>query len=206
MSSTSARAIANQSTVVEASGPHLGHKLRLRRTVKGLSLQQVALRSGISVGQVSQIERGVSSPSLRSLHRICGALDMPVSWLFEGAAANGAGDGLVVKAAERRSIDLPAHGIVKELLTPDSCPEIQMIRILLSPGGGWEAPFSGTGRPTVARCCTVLAGRLTITLDGVAHHLAPGDSFAANQGSHLAVCCDGPSDCELIWVVTPAVY
>ncbi len=43
---------------------------------QGRSLQQVADQAEISVGLLSQIERGLTMPSLRSLRQICTALDM----------------------------------------------------------------------------------------------------------------------------------
>src|SRR3546814_1232324 len=64
----------------------IGQKLRQRRKVRRKSLKEVATRSSLSIGLLSQIERGISSPSLRSLKQICEALEMPMSWLFDKEA------------------------------------------------------------------------------------------------------------------------
>src|SRR4051794_717611 len=82
----------------------IGRKLRQRRAIRGLSLQEVADRADISIGLLSQIERGVTTPSLRSLRQICLALDMPVGWLFD--EGEGERSDVVVRVNARRSLTL----------------------------------------------------------------------------------------------------
>ncbi|MEM7319920.1 MAG: helix-turn-helix domain-containing protein, partial [Pseudomonadota bacterium] len=42
----------------------LGQSIRLRRKELGLTMQTVADAAGLSVGFISQVERGLTSPSL----------------------------------------------------------------------------------------------------------------------------------------------
>ena len=186
-------------------GGSYGEKLRLRRKVKGLSLQQVASSTGISIGQLSQIERGISAPSLRSLRNICQALDMPMGWLFDGhAEAYPEESGMVVRAKARRAIALSAGAMTKELLTPDACTGIQMMRIVIQPGGAsGEEPYTTKGG---ARCATVLQGALGLEVDGRSLVLERGDSFAFVATHRLRFWCIGAGPCELVWAVTPAIY
>lgn len=183
----------------------LGQKLRLRRKRRGLSLQAVAVASGVSIGQLSQIERNLSQPSLRSLRQICGVLDMPVGWLFEERSTHPADDaGLIVRARNRRVMDLGAKSMVKEMMTPHECSGIQMLHIVIQPGGSsGEEPY--TTKPG-ARCCTVLAGSLGIELNQVNHILQEGDSFAFEGTQRLMFRCEGTQPCELIWTIAPAIY
>ena len=55
--------------------------LREARTEKGLSQEELADRAGMHSTYISQIERGVKSPSLRSLEQITDALEMPL-WVL----------------------------------------------------------------------------------------------------------------------------
>jgi transcriptional regulator with XRE-family HTH domain len=206
MSSASTDVFFTTAASAEDGAGELGRKLRQRRVVRGLSLQQVAEKSGVSLAQISQIERNISAPSLRSLQKICAALDMPMGWLFEPAAETRADGNVVVRGDDRRRIEIEGSGMAKELMTPDACPQIQMIRIAIRPGGGWEGPFSGTGRRIDARCGYVVSGRVRIRLDDEEYRLGPGDSFATGPRNILGFWCDGQEDCEVIWVVTPAVY
>ncbi len=183
----------------------LGRQLRLRRKVRGLSLQDVAERSGVSIGQLSQIERGLSAPSLKSLGAVCRALDMPMGWLFDGPENASADEAdTIVRAKGRRTLNLGHKGMVKELLTPDAVPGIQMMRIVIQPGGssGPEPYNNATG----AKCGLVVAGRLGLEVEGRRFRLAPGDSFAFDATKMIRFWCDGDRACEVVWVVTPAVY
>lgn len=189
----------------EAGDARIGEKLRLRRKVRRLSLQAVADASGISIGQLSQIERGISAPSLRSLRQVCQALDMPMGWLFDAAGGSSPEDeGIIVRAAGRRAIALGSDSMVKELMTPDACTQIQMMRILIRPGGAsGDAPYATRGG---ARCATVLRGTLGIEVDGRSHLLEVGDTFAFEATHDLRFWCEGSGPCEVIWAVTPALY
>ncbi|GGC46141.1 helix-turn-helix domain-containing protein [Chelatococcus reniformis] len=179
----------------------MGRKLRMRRAIKGLSLQEVAERAEISVGLLSQIERGVTTPSLKSLRQICAALAMPIGWLFDLAEAEH--DDVVVRASARRTLDLGPKGMRKELLSPDAVPGIQMIRIVIRPGGASGEPYNN---PAGTKCGTVLAGTLGLEVDGQDYILETGDSFAFAATQMHRFWCVGDQTVDLIWVVTPAIY
>jgi transcriptional regulator with XRE-family HTH domain len=64
--------------LTDADDTGLGVRLRARRKAIGKTMQQVADDSNLSVGFISQIERGISSPSLASLFNVAKALDASV--------------------------------------------------------------------------------------------------------------------------------
>ncbi|MBV8472444.1 MAG: helix-turn-helix transcriptional regulator [Hyphomicrobiales bacterium] len=180
----------------------IGNKLRLRRTIKGRSLQEIANRAEISIGLLSQIERGVTTPSLKSLRQVCAALDMPVGWLFDVKESEH--DDVVVRAGSRRLMDLGPKGMRKELLSPDTVPGIQMIRILIQPGGSTgDQPYNNESG---AKCGVVLSGTLGLEIDGKDYVCNAGDSFAFAASKMHRFWCIGDQTIDLIWVVTPAVY
>jgi transcriptional regulator with XRE-family HTH domain len=187
--------------------PGVGHKLRWRRKIRGLSLQKVAERSGISIGLLSEVERGISTPSLQTLKAVCRALEMPMGWLFDAEPGGEAAEdeaGAVVRKGARRHLDLGASGMAKELMTPDSVPRIQMMRIIIRPGGS-----SGEMNSTIregAKCGTVVSGRLGLMIGQREYDLGPGDSFAFEACVAHRFWCAGAEPAEIIWVVTPAVY
>ncbi|MGY2049693.1 helix-turn-helix domain-containing protein [Methylobacterium sp. JK268] len=179
----------------------IGRKLRQRRLIKGRSLQQVAEQAEISVGLLSQIERGLTMPSLRSLRQICAALDMPVGWLFDVPATEH--DDVVVRASARRTLDLGPKGLRKELMSPDAVSGIQMMRMTIRPGGGLgEAMRNEAG----AKCGTVLSGVLALELAGTVHLIQAGDSFAFEATTLHRYWCVGEEPVDFLWVVAPAVY
>jgi transcriptional regulator with XRE-family HTH domain len=183
----------------------LGQRLRLRRKVKALSLQDVALRASISTGLLSQIERGLTTPSVKSLSAICAALEMPVSWLFDQPAAADAPDAdIVVRRWHRRVLDLGSRGMIKELLTPDACAGIQMMRLIIRPGGATgDTPYN---HPQGAKCGLVQRGILGLEINGRSLRIDAGASFAFPATAMIRFWAEGDTDCEVIWVVAPAVY
>jgi DNA-binding response OmpR family regulator len=60
----------------------LGTALRERRKSQGLTLAQMAQRTGVSLGYLSQIELGKNSASIETLYRITLGLGMKMSDLF----------------------------------------------------------------------------------------------------------------------------
>src|SRR5690554_365759 len=181
----------------------IGIRLRQRRKVRGLPMKEVAERADISIGLLSQIERGLTMPSVRSLNAICRALDMPVGWLFD-TPSNETGDEVLVQRHERRVLDLGAKGMIKELMTPDSCTGIQMMRLVIWPGGSTgQTPYN---HPQGAKCGTVLAGTLGLEVDGKTYLIGVGDSFAFEATRLIRFWCEGEQETEVLWVVAPAVY
>lgn len=180
----------------------LGRRLRERRKVRDMSLKDVASKAGVSVSLLSQVERGISMPSVRSLGAICAALEMPVSWLFDRQGENP--DEIVVRKHQRRTLDLGAKGMIKELMTPDNCSGIQMMRLIIRPGGSTgETPYN---HPSGSKCGTVLSGTLGLEVNGTVHEIGPGDAFAFDAKEKIRFWAIGQIDVDLLWVVTPAVY
>jgi transcriptional regulator with XRE-family HTH domain len=59
----------------------LGRRLHARRSVQGRTLASVAMEAGLSVPYVANLENGRGNPTLASLHRLAGALGVPLSEL-----------------------------------------------------------------------------------------------------------------------------
>ena len=60
----------------------LGESLRELRTSETLTLREVSGRARVSLGYLSEIERGQKEASSELLNAICGALDLPLSTLL----------------------------------------------------------------------------------------------------------------------------
>lgn len=79
-----ARALDLGRTPLERLRDQLGRGIRLARNSKGWTLKELSDSSGVSVSQLSSIERGTHLPSLESMVAIAGALDALASeWLAD---------------------------------------------------------------------------------------------------------------------------
>jgi transcriptional regulator with XRE-family HTH domain len=61
---------------------HVGARIQLRRTVMGVTQEQLAEAIGVSFQQVQKYERGVNRLSASRMFDVCHALGVPVSFLF----------------------------------------------------------------------------------------------------------------------------
>ena len=62
--------------------PAVGVQIKRWRAERGLTLANVAERSGLNVGYLSQIENDKASPSLQCLASIADALEVPAAWFL----------------------------------------------------------------------------------------------------------------------------
>lgn len=72
----------------EALRESLGSAIRERRKALGLTLSNMSDKTGVSLGYLSQIELGKNSASIETLYRICLALGMKMSELFQAVQRN----------------------------------------------------------------------------------------------------------------------
>jgi transcriptional regulator with XRE-family HTH domain len=62
----------------------IGHEVRMFRRQQGLTVADLAKATGLSIGMLSKIENGVTSPSLSTLQEISNSLSVPLTSLFRG--------------------------------------------------------------------------------------------------------------------------
>lgn len=202
----SRRARPEDETEQDADGEDvkLGDKLRAQRIDKGLALADLAGAAGVSVGWLSQVERGLSSPSIRALRKLCAALAIPVSQLFDQEGRQQNDDhGVIVRANARRRLNFSHKGMAKELITPDESGALQVMDVLLGPGGGsGEQAYSHEGE----EAGIVLAGILELTVDSRPYRLAPGDAFRFESTRLHKFRNLDHGQTRVIWIVTPPLY
>ncbi|MCH2065889.1 helix-turn-helix domain-containing protein [Shimia sp.] len=89
---------------------HVGKKIRQRRWLTGMTQQQLAEQVGIKFQQIQKYETGANRVSASRLWDISDALDVPVSFFFEGleSDSDGASSGSVPAdiMADKEALDL----------------------------------------------------------------------------------------------------
>ena len=66
----------------------LGDVLRAERMRRGMTLREVSAEARVSLGYISEIERGQKEASSELLAAICAALDTPLSQVFREVSDN----------------------------------------------------------------------------------------------------------------------
>lgn len=69
---------------------HVGKRLRLRRTLQGLSQEAIGNAIGVTFQQIQKYERGINRMGASRLFDFARALGVPVSYFFEGYNETGA--------------------------------------------------------------------------------------------------------------------
>jgi XRE family transcriptional regulator, regulator of sulfur utilization len=162
----------------------VGARVRALRDSMGLSLRDLAERSGVSAPMLSQVERGETSPTLAIAGRIATGLDLTLSQLLrldEGEHVR------VVRTGEGRARERGGHR-VEELTPPLPGQRADVSRHVLAPGaatgGAGDPPIHEAGARETA---LALAGSLTLLIDGDEHELGAGDAvtFDADLPHHI---------------------
>lgn len=151
---------------------YLGQKLRKLRKEQNLTQLELAQQVGITNGQISTIERGVSSPSLATLHRIAQALNVPMTEFFEDERQREVE--LVRKGKGRKVAGNRENASIEVLCARSSAGAFNVMFLELESGELRLNP-----RPSVPDeyFLYVLRGKCEIQMEGDSYVVDPGDSI-----------------------------
>jgi transcriptional regulator with XRE-family HTH domain len=148
----------------------VGHQIRKRRLAGGLTLSQVAERSGLTIGGLSQIERGLVAPTIPTIQRIATALDTPVFSLFMEAEST---EKAITRHDRRRILTLVEGNASYQVLSPRARRQFEVTWFTLEP----EATTSFESLTHAGEeFCLILCGGLRFELGDYVYELAAGDS------------------------------
>jgi transcriptional regulator with XRE-family HTH domain len=179
----------------------IGPRVHALRDAMGLSLRDLAERSGVSAPMLSQVERGETSPTLQVAARIAAGLELTLSQLLR---LDEGGSVTVVRRAERRKGPAGARGHRYEILTPPLPGQrAELSRHTLAAGaktgGAGDPPMHEPGSRETA---LVEGGQVALVCDGARYELAAGDcvTFDADLPHHFEN--PGPDEATLLAIVS----
>ena len=164
----------------------IGGRVRALRDGMGLSLRDLAARTGVSAPMLSQVERGETSPTLAVAARIAAGLELSLSQLLrldEGGRVS------VVRRPERRTGGPNGHGHRYEAVTPPLPGQRAEVSVhVLEPGAATGGPGDPPmHEPGSRETAVVTRGRVRLAIDGAVHDLDEGDAvtFDADLPHHF---------------------
>jgi transcriptional regulator with XRE-family HTH domain len=169
----------------------VSRNLKRLRQGRALSLEDLARRSNVSRGMLSQIELGRSVPTIALLWKVARALDVP----FAALTGDGGAGGTVVLAADKaKRLTSAGGGFTSRALFPfDAARRVEFYKLTLAPNAVEEA---APHAPGTTENLVLVSGKVEITAGGVSYLLQPEDAifFAAdvphsyrNLGAKVAV-------------------
>jgi transcriptional regulator with XRE-family HTH domain len=174
----------------------VGRRIRALRLQRGRSLAELAQAAGLSIGALSQIERGLTSLKVKTLWPLAGALAVEPHSLLNDAEVHGR-ELYVVRRSERRSVPVWSEGICKDLLSPTGAA-LTGLHVRVEPGGGTATTYAHPGQ----EFGIVLSGEVDLEVDGQTYRLQVGDSFAFKSTLPHGFRNPGDAPCEIVWVNT----
>lgn len=183
----------------------LGADLRALRKSRAMTLEELAQNMARSVGWLSQVERGISKPSLSDIQRMAGIFSVPMSLFFGTADAPESERGRIVRGGARRTIGERESGLVEELLSPDLTDAFEVVHSTFLPGAGRTEAIR---RPT-QELAYLVSGKLDIWLGDEGGEegfvVKAGDAFRIRDTT-FRWTNPYPDPAVAIWVISPPVY
>ena len=178
----------------------IGPRVRALREAMGLSLRDLAERTGVSAPMLSQVERSETSPTVTVAARIASGLDLTLSQLLRLDETDGVA---IVRAERRLAGGAPESGHRYEVLTPaipGQRAEVSEHTLAAgaATGGAGDPPIHEPGSRETA---VVTLGRVRLVCAGAGHELESGDAvtFDADLPHHFEN--PGPADARFLAVV-----
>lgn len=161
----------------DPSPVELGHRIKMLRVSRGLTLKDLEARGGISATHVSEIERGKASPTIGALGRIALALGLRPATLVEPLSQP---EVCIMRADAREGLRVQWGMATLEPVTgPGACPTMGALLVRLPIGREPSLIHRHEGEEWV----TVMSGVAEIRIGERAAVLREGDSlhFRAHQ-------------------------
>lgn len=146
-----------------------GRKVRARRQELGLTLVEVAEKSGLGRSFVSEIERDQVSPSIASLLKLCRALGLGLRDLFDEKPS------ALIRRSERRKVELGGHGFNDYALTPRTAKHMLATWTELAPSASAGDDFYSLEADE--ELLVVIEGALTVRFEDSELQMEPGDAL-----------------------------
>lgn len=175
----------------------LGNVIRKCRQKRKLTLKELCDKAGVSVGYLSQVERGNASPSLGTLAQIARALDLGLDYFVTRPKPGDA----VSYADQRRKFSISDSGVTYEALSSEFPGHELSAFIMNCPPGFQSETFQHEGEEFIY----ILSGSIEKSLDGETFTLREGDSLHYNGMTPHAWKTLGDTTARMLWTGTLVV-
>lgn len=176
---------------------NLGQLIRKCRQQRKLTLKELCDKAGMSVGYLSQVERGNATPSLGTLAQISHALDLGPDYFI---ARPKPGDA-VSYARQRATFSVSNSGVTYETLSAEFPGQEITSFLMTCPVGFQSETFQHEGEEIIY----ILSGSIEQNLDGETFVLEAGDSLHFNGMTPHSWKTLGDSPARMIWTGTLVV-
>lgn len=183
---------------IQRASVQVSDVLNVERRRRGLSLDSLARRAGISPGLLSQLQRNIGNPSLETISRLAYALEIPITRFFYRSElrSSAAGHG-------QKTVLEPDDGPSYELLSPQHFSSLAVLRIRIpSRWTNRQFPFQHEGQEVVH----VLEGKVTIYVGSAEPVVLQDGDSTAFQASESHWYENGGEETLVLSAMSPATF
>ena len=176
----------------------IGSRIKKFRLAKGLTLKDIELKAKVSATHVSEIERGMTSPTVGALSKIAEAMDTDVAYFVEKKNLTKIS---IVNRNKRKKMQFLDWGATYYSLTKDlPNPVISFLEVELEPV---IARPEETSTHDGEEFALVTKGVMEIIIGDEKYILKEGDSIHYKASKPHAMRNIGDAKCRAIWVTMP---
>jgi mannose-6-phosphate isomerase-like protein (cupin superfamily) len=152
----------------------------------------------VSIGTLSQLERGLVSPTVRTVFTVGSALGVAPAWLIDPQQGNAPdNEGVFIVRANRRQRFLESGGVRKDITSPATSERLRGFFMVIEPGcGSGEQPYAHSGE----EIGFILSGTLELKIEDQSFTLNEGDCFAFASAKPHQFSNVGPRPASVFWV------
>jgi len=168
----------------------LGNKIKALRKSRGITLQQLADATDLSIGYLSNLEREATSPTISSLLKICEVFNTDLSSFLSPLPE----ENLVVRKEDRREMFYSTTSKVKFESISEKAGKLKGYCITIQPGGDYGEISRGHLQDELIM---VIQGALLIFVAGKEYLLTEGDTIYIEASAAHQYRNDGDTDCVI---------
>ena len=171
--------------------------IKERRRALGLSLADLAHRSGVSRAMISKVERGSTSPTASLLGRLCNGLGVTLSTLIADAEQS---ESPLSRARDQTKWRDPATGLVRTMISPGwRDATVEIVRIDLPPGA--SVSYDPQRYLHYEQYVLPIKGELCLSVGGKEYRLMPWDCSLMQTNVPLRFQNPGRAECRYLVIV-----
>lgn len=176
----------------------IGDKVKSLRLQRGLTQEELAARTELTKGFISQLERDIASPSIATLMDILEALGTDIAAFFNETQ----NEKVVYRAEDMFVKEADDGGAVRWLVTNAQRNALEPILVTLPSGAGTEPDDPHEGE----EFGYVLQGTVWLLLGEQRFRVRRGDSFYFRPVAPHCLRNAGRAEARVLWVSTPPSF
>lgn len=150
---------------------NIGSKIKKLRTQKQMTLKDMSEKTNLSIGFLSQLERGLTSVATDSLEKIADVLEVDLTYFFIKPREQ---NNVIIRGYEKEVFEIVNGKEINYHLSSNLKDKEMFPRMVdILPGNEESSQFNYTGEEFIY----VIEGILTVSISGYEKELYPGDSM-----------------------------